>query len=130
MQVDVKDRGLVDLARLAVEDVVRLVPQEIELAKREVKEMVASNVRAAIFLGLAAVCSLFAINMVLVTIALLFGAHAALVAAIEAVVLLVVTAICALLGKSRLRIGPPEQMVSTLKEDAEWAKQLLKPDGK
>jgi len=126
----VKDRGLVDLARLALEDVVRLVQQEIELAKREIKEMVGSNVRAAIFLAVAAVCLLFAINLALVTVALLFGAHAALVAGIEALVLLLLAVIFALLGKSHLKIGPPQQTVSTLKEDAEWARQLLKPDGK
>lgn len=123
-------RGLVDLAKLAVEDVIRLVQQEIELAKREVKEMLSSNIRAAIFLGVAAVCALMTVLLALVTLALAFRSKAVLVAGIEALVFLVITLVCALLGKSRLRIGPPQQTVTSLKEDAEWAKQLLKPNGK
>ncbi|TMD40698.1 MAG: phage holin family protein [Chloroflexi bacterium] len=125
-----EERGLVDLARLAVEDVVRLVQQEIALAKREVKEMLGSNIRAAIFLAVAALCLLFAVNLALVTLALAFGVHAVLVAGIEALLLFVIAAICALIGKSMLKIGPPQQTVTSLKEDAEWAKQLLKPNAK
>src|SRR5207237_1913636 len=100
-----EERGLVDLARLAVEDVVRLVQQEIALAKREVKEMLGSNIRAAIFLAVAALCLLFAVNLALVTLALAFGVHAVLVAGIEALLLFVIAAICALIGKSMLKIG-------------------------
>ena len=47
-------RGLIDLARVALEDTVRLVQQEIQLAKIEVKEMLQSNLKAAVFLGVAA----------------------------------------------------------------------------
>ncbi len=36
-------RGLIDLARVAVEDTVRLVQQEIQLAKIEIKEMLRSR---------------------------------------------------------------------------------------
>ena len=85
-------RGLIDLARLAVEDTVRLVQQEIQLAKIEIQEMLRSNIKAAIFL-----------------------------------VLLI---ILGLLGKSMLKIGPPPKTMTTLKEDAEWAKQVLKRNGK
>lgn len=124
------DRGLVDLARLAIEDVVRLVQKEIELAKLEVREMLTSNIRAAIFLAIAGLCVLLALNLALVTLALAFGAIAVFVAAIEVVLFLVIAAICGLLGKGMLKIGPPEKTVASLKEDAEWAKQLLKPNGK
>ncbi len=124
------DRGLVDLARLAIEDVVRLVQKEIELAKLEVREMLTSNIRAAIFLAIAGLCVLLALNLALVTLALAFGAIAVFVAAIEVVLFLVIAAICGLLGKGMLKIGPPEKTVASWKEDAEWAKQLLKPNGK
>src|SRR5213080_1456228 len=91
--------GLIDLARVAVEDTVRLVQQEIQLAKIELKEMLRSNIKAAVF-GL-----LFFI-MLLVTIALIIPAHA-LVAGIETVLFLVLALILGLVGKSRLLIGPP-----------------------
>ncbi len=122
-------RGLIDLARVAVEDTVRLVQQEIQLAKIEIQEMLRSNIMAAIFLGLAAFCGLVFFLMLLVTIALIIPAHA-LAAGIETVVFLLLAVILALIGKSMLKIGPPPKTMTTLKEDAEWARQVLKRNGK
>ncbi len=122
-------RGLIDLARLAVEDTIRLVQQEIQLAKIEIQEMLRSNIMAAIFLGLAAACGLLFFVMLLVTLALVIPAHA-LVAAIETAVFLVLLVIFALVGKSMLKVGPPPKTMTTLKEDAEWARQVLKRNGK
>ena len=122
-------RGLIDLARLAVEDTMRLVQQEIQLAKIEIKEMLQSNIKAAVFLGIAAFCGLVFFLMLLVTIALVIPAHA-LVAGIETLLFLALAVILGLLGKSMLQIGPPPKTMTTLKEDAEWAKQVLKRNGK
>src|ERR1700737_4545674 len=109
--------GLIDLARVAVEDTVRLVQQEIQLAKIELKEMLQSNLKAAIYLGTAAFCGLLFFIMLLVT-------------RIETVLFLVLAIILALVGKGMLKIGPPPKTMTTLKEDAEWAKQVLKRNGK
>ena len=78
-------RGMIDLARLAVEDTVRLVQQEIQLAKIEIREMLSSNIKAAIFLGAAGLCALLFLIMLRVTIALWIPNHA-LVGLIETVV--------------------------------------------
>ena len=121
--------GLIDLARVAVEDTVRLVQQEIQLAKIELKEMLQSNIKAAVFLGIAAFCGLLFIIMLLVTIALIIPAHA-LAAGIETVLFLVLAVILGLVGKRMLQIGAPPKTMTTLKEDAEWAKQVLKRNGK
>ncbi|HEY8678621.1 MAG TPA: phage holin family protein [Candidatus Dormibacteraeota bacterium] len=122
-------RGVIDLARVAVDDMIRLVQQEIQLAKVEVKEMLSSNIKAAVMLGVAAVCGLVFFIMLLVTIALLIPAHA-LVAGIETVLFLILLVVFGLMGKSRLQIGPPQKTMTSLKEDAEWAKHLLKRNGK
>jgi uncharacterized membrane protein YqjE len=122
-------RGLIDLARVAVEDTVRLVQQEIQLAKIEVREMLVSNLKAAIFLGIAAFCGLLFFIMLLVTIALIIPAHA-LAAGIEAALFLVLAVILGLVGKRMLKIGAPPKTMTTLKEDAEWAKTVLKRNGK
>jgi len=122
-------RGLIDLARLAVEDTIRLVQQEIQLAKIEIQEMLRSNLKAAIYLALAAACGLLVFVMLLVTLALVIPAHA-LVAGIETAVFLVLLVIFALVGRSMLKIGPPPKTMTTLKEDAEWARQVLKRNGK
>ena len=122
-------RGVIDLARLAVEDTIRLVQQEIQLAKIEIQEMLRSNIKAAIFLGLAAACGVLFFVMLLVTLALIIPAHA-LAAGIETAVFLVLLVIFALVGRSMLKIGPPPKTMTTLKEDAEWARQVLKRNGK
>ncbi|HEV2013362.1 MAG TPA: phage holin family protein [Candidatus Dormibacteraeota bacterium] len=122
-------RGLIDLARVAMEDTIRLVQQEIQLAKIEIKEMLLSNLKAAAFLGIAAFCGLLFFIMLLVTIALVIPSHA-LVAGIETVLFLILAVILALAGKRMLKIGPPPKTMTTLKEDAEWARQVLKRNGK
>ena len=122
-------RGLIDLARVALEDTIRLVQQEIQLAKIEIMEMLRSNVRAAMFLGIAAFCGLVFFIMLLVTIALVIPSHA-LAAGIETALFLVLAVILGLIGKSMLKIGPPPKTMTTLKEDAEWARQVLKRNGK
>src|ERR1700682_2349554 len=121
--------GLIDLPRGAVEDTVRLVQQEIQLAKIELKEMLASNLKAAVFLGIAAFCALLFFIMLLVTIALIIPAHE-LVAGIETVVFLILAAILGLIGNNMMEIGAPPKTMTTLKEDAEWARQVLKRNGK
>jgi membrane protein implicated in regulation of membrane protease activity len=67
--------------------------------------------------------------MLLVTIALIIPAHA-LAAGIETVLFLILAAILALIGRTMLKIGPPPKTLTTLKEDAEWARQVLKRNGK
>jgi uncharacterized membrane protein YqjE len=122
-------RGVIDLARVAVDDVIRLVQQEIQLAKVEVKELISTNVKAAIMLAVAALCALFFFIMLLVTIALLIPAHA-LVAGIEAIIFLILMLVFGLMGKRMLKIGPPQKTMESLKEDAEWAKHRLTRNGK
>lgn len=131
-------RGLVELARIAVEDTVRLVQQEIQLAKIEIQEMLRSNIQAAIFLGAAGLCAVLGLVMLLVFIPLMFltGNHVwifpvpAFVALVEVVVFLVGAALLGLIGKNKLKIGAPPKTMTTLKEDAEWARQVLKRNGK
>ncbi len=126
-------RGLVDLTRVAVEDVLRLVQQEIQLARVEVKEMLVSTAKGSALLAIAGLFGLLFLVFLFVTIALAFplppSPHA-LVAGIETVVFLLLAAILGLIGKSRLRIQAPPKTMTSLKEDAEWAKHLLKRNEK
>jgi uncharacterized membrane protein YqjE len=122
-------RGMIDLARTAVEDTIRLVQQEIRLAKLEVREMLAANIRGAIMLALAGLSALLFLVSGLVWLALVLPAHA-LVAGIEALAFLVIAALLGFFGVRSLKIGPPPKTMTTLKEDAEWARHLLKRSGK
>ena len=122
--------SLLTLTRAAVEDVIRLVQQEIRLARLEVKEMLVSNAWGGAMLMAAALCGLVCIVLALVTLALLLPFPAAAATGIEASVFLLGAIVLGLLGRSRLKLGPPKQTLTSLKEGAEWAKQLLKRNGK
>jgi len=91
--------------------------------------MLVSNVKAAILLAAAALCALLFVVLGLVTIALLIEPHV-LVAGIETAIFLVLAIVLALVGKGLLKVGAPPKTMTTLKEDAEWAKHLLKRNGK
>jgi uncharacterized membrane protein YqjE len=121
--------GLIDLARVAVEDTVRLVQQEIQLAKIEVREMLSTNIRGVAMLAAAGLCALFFVVMLLVALIEWIPNHV-LAALIAALIFAVVGAVLGFAGKGMLKIGPPPKTITTLKEDAEWAKQVLKRNGK
>jgi uncharacterized membrane protein YqjE len=129
-------QGVIDLARTAVEDTVRLVRLEIQLARVELQEMITSNLRAAMTLAVAGLFIFLALIMFLVWIALAVPNHplAALIElAVLAIVGLALGAIGALSLMRNLRAlksGPLPKTMTTLKEDAEWAKHLLKRNGK
>jgi len=126
-------RGLVDLTRVALEDVLRLVQQEIQLARIELKEMLVSTAKGSALLAAAGLFGLLFLIFLFVTIALIFPLPAsphALVAGIETVVFLALAAVLGLIGKGRLKLQAPPKTMTSLKEDAEWARNLLKRNGK
>ncbi|HET9848541.1 MAG TPA: phage holin family protein [Candidatus Dormibacteraeota bacterium] len=122
-------RGMVELARMAVEDTIRLVQQEIQLAKIELREMLVSNIRGGILLAAAGLFALLLVVMLLVALVEWIPNHT-LAALITAAVFLVLTAILVFTGIKSLKIGAPPKTMTTLKEDAEWARQVLKRNGK
>lgn len=128
--------GVIDLARTAVEDTVRLVRLEIQLARLELQEMITANLRAALMLALAGLMIFLALIMFLVWIALAVPDHA-LAALVELAVFVVLGLILGGIGAISLRrnirslkSGPLPKTMTTLKEDAEWAKHLLTRNGK
>ena len=121
--------GLIDLARVAVEDTVRLVQQEIQLAKIEVREMLSTNIRGAAMLAAAGLSALLCVVMLLVALIEWIPNHV-LAALIAALIFAIICLVLVFIGKGMLKIGPPPKTMTTLKEDAEWAKQVLKRNGK
>ncbi|GAA3020026.1 MULTISPECIES: phage holin family protein [Streptosporangium] len=112
------------------EDLSRLVRQELQLAKAELREEAGKAGKAAGLLGGAG----FAGYMValLLTLAVVFGLGNVMdlgwAALIVAVIWAVVGAVLYTTGRARLReVQPkPERTVETLKEDAQWARDLTK----
>src|ERR671925_1129146 len=91
-------RSLIDLARVAIEDLIRLIQQEIQLAKLEVKELLIRNGLAAGLLAGGAVCLFVAFILGLVTLGLAFRSHQVLAIGIEAIVFVILTIVLALIG--------------------------------
>ncbi|MBV2364214.1 phage holin family protein [Streptomonospora nanhaiensis] len=120
------DRSLGDLVGELVADVQKLLRQEVELAKAEVREEATKAGKAAGMLSGAAFAGYMV--LVLVSLAAVFGLAAVMpagwAALIVAAVWAVIGAVLFVVGRSRMRqVSPkPERTVETLKEDAQWAR--------
>jgi hypothetical protein len=104
-----------------------LVMKEVALAKTELRADLQREVKMAEGLGVAAICGLCAVNLLLVAGALALAqvmpAWAA--AMIVAAAVLAVGALAGALGWGKRVIHPFERTQRTLKEDVRWAKERL-----
>lgn len=130
--VDVRDVDAVarssstgDLVREVTADVSRLMRQELELAKAELREEAQqAGIGAGMLAGAGAagfITALFLSTalMWLLGLWMALGWAALIVAALWAVAAWVLYGT----GRSRLRaVGPPEKTMETLKEDVAWAR--------
>ena len=107
-------------------DLSKLMRQEVELAKAEVKEEASRAGKSAGMLGGAGAAGYFA--LLFVSLAIMFGLavvmHTAWAALIVAAVYGVVGVVLYSRGRAGLKtLSPaPTQTVETLKEDVQWAK--------
>jgi hypothetical protein len=110
-----------------IESATQLAKKEIELAKSELRADVKKEVAMAKGLGVAGLCAIWAVSLMLVACAFALGEvilewAAALIVA--AVVLLVGT-VAGLIGWGKRVKQPLEATRRSLKEDALWAKERL-----
>jgi hypothetical protein len=122
--------GSAGLISSVVSDAQRLVSLEIALAKQEVKELVTTN---AIAVGIMAAGGLLAVLGVLVALPVLVVELVPLhwlAAAVWVAAYAVIGLGLLLVGKSRLRIGPPKRTIESLKENKEWALRRVKSNGR
>jgi Putative Actinobacterial Holin-X, holin superfamily III len=104
-----------------------LVKKEVELAKVEVKADLQSEVSMAKGLGVAGLCAIWSVSLMLVACAfalatVLPGWAAAL---IVAAAVLAVGTIAGLVGWGKRVKKPLQTTLRTLKEDARWAKERM-----
>jgi uncharacterized membrane protein YqjE len=106
-----------------------LARKEVELAKAEVRDDIRSEIRMASGLGVAGLCAIFTVQLLLVAVVLalmqagiLPGWAAALVVA--AVVLAIGTAV-GLWGWAKRVRKPLDTTLRSLKEDVRWAKEQI-----
>jgi membrane protein len=119
------------LARRLVGGVVQLVRLEVTHGRQEIGQMLAETRTGAILIGIAAALVLLALialvlTLILVTAALLSFLPTWLVALLYFVVLAALAAFLAWRGIKKIKVGPPEETIESVKEDIAWAKRLLR----
>jgi uncharacterized membrane protein YqjE len=122
--------GFLQLARQLLSGVVRLVRLEVTHGRQEIGQMLADTRGGLVLIGVAVglvVAALIAlVAFVILAIAGLTGLPDWLVALLVFIVLAGVAALLAYWGVRRIRIGPPEETIESVKEDVAWAKRLLR----
>jgi uncharacterized membrane protein YqjE len=123
---DPENHSLGDLVGQLTEDFSRLVRQEVELAKTEIKEEVSKAAKGAGMLGGAGVAGHLLLLFLSLTVMLALGnlMDLAWAALIVTVLWGLVAAVLAALGRKRLKTVDPrlDQTAESLKEDARWVK--------
>jgi hypothetical protein len=117
--------SLGDLVGELANDLSRLMRQELELAKAEIREEASKAGKAAGMLGAAGFAGYM--TVVLLSFALAFGLAYAVGLAWATLIVAVLWGIAGAVlysaGRSKLKtVSKPERTIDTLKEDAEWAR--------
>ncbi|WP_434443437.1 phage holin family protein [Lentzea sp. E54] len=129
-QVDTAGESLGDLVSELTGDLSKLMRQELELAKAEIRQEAAKAGKATGMLAAAGFAGY--LTTVLLSLALVFALGAIMplgwAALIVAALWGITGAVLYSSGRAKLRtVNPkPERTVETLKEDAEWAKHPTK----
>ena len=99
----------------------------MELAKVELKADLKAEVGMAKGLGVAGLCAIWAVSLILVAAALALGTMMAAWAAalLVAAVVLIVGGIAGMVGWGKRVKEPLETTRRTLKEDVQWAKERI-----
>jgi uncharacterized membrane protein YqjE len=122
--------SILSLARQLLGGVVQLVRLEVTHGRQELGQMLAETRGGLILIGIAVgllVAALISlVTFVILAIAALSGLPGWLVALLVFIVLSAVAALLGYGGVRRIRIGPPEETIASVKEDVAWARRLLR----
>lgn len=123
-------RSAVALARQLLAGFVALARLELQHGRQEIGAMLAAARGGAVLIGIAAALAFSA--LIALTVALIMGVGALtglqpwFVSLLVTIVLLLVAGLLAYRGVRRIRIGPPEEMIASVKEEVAWAKRLIR----
>jgi len=125
-----------ELLKGLADDATTLMRQELLLAKQELQEGLTAGAKASALLVAAGVLGLYAFGFLLYTIGEAIGGPRWLGFAVVTVVLLIVVAVLALLGKNRLaasKVAPEkakaelQATANELKEEITWGRPQQRP---
>jgi uncharacterized membrane protein YqjE len=125
-----RGESIVALARQLIGGMVGLAKMEVGHGRQEIGAMLATTRGGAVLIGIGVAFLLLAligfVAFVVLGIAALSGLPSWLVALIAFVVFALIAGSLAYSGIRRIRIGPPEETIASVKEDIAWAKRLLR----
>jgi len=132
--VDRSTASTAELVRLAVDQVTRLVKDELQLARAEMSVKARRFGTGAGLFGAAGVVALYGLGVLLAAAVLLLALAmpAWLAALIVAVVLFAVAGLMALLGRGQFRRGSPptpEQALNSVKADVQTVTEAVRKRG-
>ncbi|MDP9468301.1 MAG: phage holin family protein [Chloroflexota bacterium] len=118
------------LARRLVSGLIALAKLEFQHGRQEIGAMLAQARGAAVMFGIALAlvfAALFSFTLFLILlVAALLGWPGWVVSLIVTVLLLVIAALLVWRGFRRIKIGPPEETMASVREEVAWAKRLIK----
>jgi membrane protein len=119
------------LARQLVGGVVQLVRLELTHGRQEIGQMLAETKSGLILIAIGVAFVVIAlitlvVTVILATAALLSFLPAWLVGLIYFVVFIAIAGFLGWRGVRKIRVGPPQETIESVKEDIAWAKRLLK----
>jgi membrane protein len=119
------------LARQLVGGVVQLVRLELTHGRQEIGQMLAETKSGLILIAIGVAFVVIAlitlvVTVILATAALLSFLPAWLVGLMYFVVFMAIAGLLGWRGIRKIRVGPPEETIESVKEDIAWAKRLLK----
>ena len=123
-------RNAFALVRELISGGVALVKLEIQHGKQEMGAMLASVRGGVVLIGIA-VALVFA-ALISLTVTLILGLAALLawpgwvMALLVTFLLLLVAGLLAWRGIRKIKIGPPEETIASVREEVAWAKRLLR----
>ena len=132
MEASGQGRGesIFGLAKQLIGGFVGLARLEVAHARAEVGEMLATTRGGAIRIGIGLALLLLAVVAFVVFVILGLAALTPLPDWVIALIVFVVFGLLggffAFRGLKRIRVGPPEETIASVKEDIEWAKRLLR----
>ena len=131
---ELKSAQTADLVRRLIDNVQTLLDKQIELAKQELREDLRQLLGAAKSLGIGAALLLLAgicfFNFLFLAIDTLLPRWGWVAALVVTLLFAIVGGLLANKGKDQVKVQPLARTRETLKEDAEWAKHRLTPNGK
>jgi hypothetical protein len=121
---------MIGLARQLVSGMIELARLEATRGRQELGQM-ANDVKAGMLMmgvsfGLLFMALMVLLIFVVLIIAEVTGLRPWVVALFSLILLLLIGSFVGILGFRKIRIGPPEETIESVKEDIEWAKRLLR----